>query len=424
MKKLKAWLLGCAVLSWSGLAAANWETGDTSFSGFGTLGGVYNSNEKYGFVRDIGRETPPGRRFSWQNDSLLGLQVAHTFGPQLQIVGQMVLRRQVDASLDNAITRAFVSYRPTANLQLRVGRMADSTFLMSDYSDVGYVYPWVRTPNESYGIMAPRFYDGVDATYSLPDQGGVWHLKAMAGRLDVAVPQATTTPYMLKADDLWGLALIREQGPLKVRVGYSTFHLKNASGLVDQLLPNIDQMLANPALGFFPSIAAEARTLRGELDSMPGARVGFASAGFVYDDGTWMMQGEVSNLASETRIFPRGQQGYVSVGRHFGDFMPFVMLSGSRASDSVKAQTSWSALGPQAVFLQTASVQLLNSRRSAQSTLSLGMRWDFDSRAAFKLQWDHVRVRDQGWGLWSATAVDDTGRGRANLLSATVDFVF
>jgi len=407
-------------------AHAQVNFGDTTISGFGTLGGAYNSNEKYGFTRNIGQETTPGRQWSWKSESLVGVQVAHTFSREWQVVGQVVARDQVENTLNNAITRAFVSFRPTDNLHLRLGRMADATFLMSDYADVGYVYPWVRPPMESYAIIAPHFYDGADVTYSVRDADGVWRIKGLAGRIEAAVPQTVHGNYMLKADDLWGLALIREQGPIKLRIGYTAFHLKEPSVTAGILLPALDQMLANPLLNaFYPAVADEARALRAAVDSMPGSRVGFASAGFVYDDGKWMMQAEISNLFSDTPVFPKGQQGYASVGYHFGAFLPYVMISGSRAPAAVQPVTFWgSLLGQAAGQLQAGTITSVNSQRSAQSTLSLGVRWDFDPRAAIKLQWEHVRVRDTGWGLWTQDVADTGTAGHANLLSATLDFVF
>jgi hypothetical protein len=426
MRRIFSCLLGLTALLVLTPAHAQVNFGATTISGFGTLGGVYNSSEKYGYTRDIGQETTPGRQRSWETDSLIGIQVAHTFNREWQVVGQVVARNQVESTLNNAVTRAFVSFRPTDNLHLRLGRMADATFLMSDYADVGYVYPWVRPPMESYAIIAPHFYDGADITYSLRDAAGVWRIKGLAGRIEAPVPQTVHGNYMLKADDLWGLTLIREQGPLKLRIGYTSFHLKNPSVMADLLLPALDQVIANPLLNaYYPAVTEEARALRAATDSLPGSRVGFASAGFVYDDGQWMLQAEISNLSSDTPVFPKGQQGYASVGYHFGDFLPFVMLSGSRGPAAVRPVTSWgSLLGPAAGQLQAGTITSLNSPRSAQSTVSLGMRWDFDARAALKLQWDHVRVRENGWGLWTKDAADTGAPGRANVMSATLDFVF
>lgn len=430
---MKHWypsLLGLLVLTFAVAASAEVESidciepGSTIVSGFGTLGGVYNSNKTHGFVRDLGQETTPGRQYSWRTDTRLGLQVAQTFSPQWQVVGQVLVRDQADSTLNNSISRAFVSWRPTANLHLRVGRMADATFLMSDYVDVGYAYPWVRPPVESYGLVVPRTYDGADATYSIPDTSGVWRIKALYGTVKAAIPTGFGDNYILETNDAKGLALIREQGPLKARIGYSALHLKNPFPIPNQLLSGLNQIVGIANLYSQPAIAAEARSLLDDLSGTQGARVGYASAGFAYDDGTWVAQVEASQLSAQTKLAPRGEQGFVSVGYRTGEFLPYVTISGSRAPALAKAETSWAALGSDAVLLQDGALTAINSTRIAQSTLSLGVRWDFNSRAALKLQWDHTRVRNSGWRAWSTPIGNDGAAGRANLLSATVDFVF
>jgi len=305
MKRGLPYLLASTALLFAATACADIDSGNTVVSGFGTLGAVYKGKQKYGLFRNIGHGTPPGRQYSWRDDSLLGLQVAHTFNPEWRVVGQVTLRDQTENTLNNAISRAFVSYRPVGDLTLRFGRMADATFLMSDYCDVGYVYPWVRPPVESYAIIAPKFYDGADATYSIPDASGVWRLKGLAGRMKVAIPEEGNFQYMLESNDLWGLALIREQGPLKVRIGYSSFHLKNPSPLLDKLSPALGLVSGNPLVNaYYPAIAAEAVAMGDEIKRMEGARIGFASAGFSYDDGQWMAQAEISKLSSDTKVFP------------------------------------------------------------------------------------------------------------------------
>jgi hypothetical protein len=427
---MKYWypsLFGLLVATFAAAARADLESvapGSTTVSGFGTLGGVYNSSEKYGFIRDLGQETPPGRQYSWRTDTRLGVQVAQVFSPQWQAIGQVLIRDQVDSTLNNSISRAFVSWRPTANLHVRLGRMADATFLMSDYLDVGYAYPWVRPPVDSYAVVVPRFYDGVDTTYSIPDASGVWRVKGLYGMVKAAVPTGLGANYNLETNDARGLALIREQGPLKVRVGYSSFHLKNAFSLPGQLLSGLNQVIGVAELYSQPAIADEARSLVNALSIAQGARIGYASAGFGYDDGSWVAQVEANRLSSETRLSPRGESAYLSLGHRTGEWLPYVTVSGSRAPALVVAETSWAVLGPDAVAVQNGALVILNSARIDQRTLSLGVRWDFNSQAALKLQLDHVRVRNAGWRAWSAPLGQDGAPGRANLLSATIDFVF
>lgn len=425
MSRSCCWL-ALVALSLSAVASEDSDSSHTIFSGFGTLGGVYNSNDDHGFVLDLGQETPPGRQYSWRTDARLGVQVAHTFNPQWSAVGQALLRDQVENTLNSSITRAFVSYRPGPNLHLRLGRMADATFLISDFQDVGYVYPWVRPPMESYSLIAPRFFDGGDVTYSLPDATGVWRIKGLAGRVKAAITTGIGYDYTLEGNDLRGLALIREQGPLKARIGYSRFHIQNPAALPSQLTAGLNQIATDPGVvAFYPDIATEALAHLDALNSLEGAQINYASAGFAYDDGRWVAQVEVSDLSSNTKIFPKGQQGYASVGYRIGDFMPYVMIGGSRSPAAAKAVTSWeAALGAAAGSLQSGALAARNAQRSEQSSLSLGVRWDFNDQAALKLQWDHVRVRDHGWGVWSSRSGSDGAAGSANLLTATVDFVF
>jgi hypothetical protein len=432
MKRHFSSALGLLALSLATMACAeDIEPSNTTVSGFGTLGAVYDSNDKYGFIRDLGQVTTPGRQYSLATDTRLGIQVAHTFNQQWQAVGQVLLRDQAEQTLDSSVTRAFVSYRPTANLHLRFGRMADATFLMSDYLDVGYAYPWVRPPVESYGLVVPRSYDGADATYSLPDASGVWRIKGLVGQVKAAIPTGFGDNYILETNDAMGLALIREQGPLKARVGYSTLHLKNSFPIPIQLTSGLSQMMGNPAINaFYPAISSEARSLLDDLSGTQGARIGYASVGVTYDDGKWVAQVELSELTSQTKLAPRGQQGFVSLGYRTGDFLPYVMISGARAPALAKAGTSWgdtlagTPFGSAAASLQNGALAAINSTRMAQSTLSLGMRWDFDSRAALKLQWDHVRVQDNGWRLWTSSIGSDSAANSANVLSASIDFVF
>jgi hypothetical protein len=301
--------------------------------------------------------------------------------------------------------------------------MADATWLMSDYQDVGYAYPWVRPPMEFYGIIPFSYFDGADLSYSLRDEKGVWRLKGLVGRMQTQMPIDGSIPYQFESQGTWGGALIREAGPLKLRAGFTTFKIKNASDAERVVQSGLTQiaMLAN---GFgMAGVVTEAAALSEGL-SAQGGRVSYASLGVAYDDGRWMFQSEISDLMSDKRVFKR-RQGYVSVGYHLGDFMPYVTYAASISPAALHAERNWATLlGPDAGQLQTGALAVANAFRSEQNTVSLGVRWDFLSNAALKIQWDHVRVKENGWGLWYAAMRAGEAPGRANLLSATVDFVF
>lgn len=68
------------------------------------------------------------------------------------------------------------------------------------------------------------------------------------------------------------------------------------------------------------------------------------------------------------------------------------------------------------------NAQLANSPR--QETLSLGVRWDFRTNAALKLQLDEVRPGNGSYGTFNRIQPDLAPGTRTRLLSALVDVVF
>ena len=58
---------------------------------------------------------------------------------------------------------AFVSYRAADPLTIRGGKLKLTTFLVSDYIEVGYAYPWIRPPQEVYYANPISTMTGADA---------------------------------------------------------------------------------------------------------------------------------------------------------------------------------------------------------------------------------------------------------------------
>lgn len=415
----RSFLVLTALFSQCCVAEDGYADPGVRISGFGTVGLRYQDRGDLSYVRDLSQRGD-GDRLSFRPDTRIGVQVSKVFSPQWSVVGQVVARGQLNEDFDRAISRAFISYRPNDAWHLRLGRLADATFLMSDYAEVGYVYPWVRPPVESYAIIAPASYDGVDATYSWQAGNSTWRLKALLGRIDVEAP-SPAGDNRIAADRMKGLALIQEQGPWKLRVGYIDLQLKHASVAAPLLTPQLAQVSGN---AFLPAaIRNEATSLAAYLD-VEGARVSYASLGANYDDGVWIAQAEISDMGADRKIVAR-QQGHLSIGRRWGAWLPYVMYSTSRAKNKLDSVADWRALGSDGLRLQAGALRAANALYSHQDTASVGVRWDFAEQAAVKVQWDRVRVRNSGWGLWYGSgSVDVPSSDTTNVVSATLDFVF
>lgn len=380
--------------------------GDLRLSGYGTLAYVQDNRDDITAVRDISQLPDQDfSRGSWQRDSRLGLQAAYSLGEMLDLVGQAVLREQVSQSLGDSIELAYAGLKPTPSLDLRLGRVGYDAFLMSDIRNVGYAYTWARPFTEYYGWIPLFSVDGLDLAWVIPQGEAQWRIKAQGGRSATSIPVGRGR-LDFETDDLVSLTLSRQSGPWQVKAGYSSFTSDNEATNND--LAGLRALLAG--IG-----SAEAADLRYHL-AFKDARITYATLGAAYNDGAWLLQGELAHTTSTHRIVPHGSMGYAVTGYRMGDWTPYIAYSATRPGNALLSTAS----GP----VEAAAVLTLNSTRMDQRTLSLGTRWDFSDQAALKLQWDTSRIAPHGYGLLFKDPALETRSSRVQQLTLTLDFIF
>lgn len=395
---------------------------DLTLSGFGTLGYSHENRDRIGFMRNATQPVSENTNGSFASDSALGLQLNYTPTPQFEAVAQIVARDKQNASFGNSVEWAFLAWHPNEALDLRAGRMGLDIFLLSDYRNLGFAQPWVRPPTEFYGWIPFFSVNGIDAAYNFRTGDTRWRIKTQFGSSSSDIPLDASNSFRFKADNLRDLTVHAERGPWQFKAGYSVFTAGSQPG---NFAP-VNTGLANLAkVAPFPAIRAEATSLNNGF-WLQGASVRYASVGTAYDDGTWLMQGEFAHIGSDSRMLPTGKSAYATLGRRFGSLTPYVSLSGFKpADDAARAANNWAPLGAAAVGLQNTTIAAYNNFRIDQHTTTLGLRWDFDSRAALKVQWDRSHIGARGYGLWQVNnLVDGTAPQKVDLLSVSVDFVF
>lgn len=410
-----AWAAG--LLLAGGVAQAQVD-GALRWSGFGTLGVVRDNHSRIAPTRDLsqlpadGFATGAGGRL----DSRLGIQAEYALTPAIDLVGQGVVRDQFDDDLDNGIGLAYAAWRPDSRLDLRVGRVNFDAFLMADHRHVGYAYPWVRPPGEFYGWIPIFAVDGLDAAYRFPHGDARWQFEAQAGRSRTTLPIGPRG-HDFAASRLRGVSLSVESGPWRLKVAHSRFIARHEVPAFAPLHAGLDALAA----AGLPGVSAEAADLRADL-AFDGARIRYHTLGAVYDDGRWLVQGEIGRSQASAAVIPNGNMAYLGVARRFGNWQPFARISASRPHGGLRAAAEdW---GGWTERLQTPALYTLNTTRIEQETLSLGVRWDLLPRLALKLQWDRSRIRPSGYGLWWRDIALNTQSARVELISLTVDFVF
>ena len=296
MNKLNILGVAICVASMPALAI---EQGDFRFNGFGTAGLTYlgGADDAKGFGVQ-GQTTD-----SWRGDQLSKLAGQFQYGltDSLSVTAQLMAKAEQDDWKLN-LEWLYLSYAVNEQFTVRAGRLRPAMFLYSDTLDVGYSYPWLRLPDEAYGLIQLPNYEGVEALYDLPTSLGTLSLQGSYG-------QAVNRNVFIPA--------------------------------IDQRLDADYKKLAVASVTFATDSFGSLRYSYTETDlsfsGAPKTKGKFVSLGHRYDNGTWVTNAE----AVQRRVVSGTHDAfYLMGGRRFGDFLPHLTYAQLDENDAGR-QMSW-----------------------------------------------------------------------------------
>jgi hypothetical protein len=397
-------------------------------SGFATIGVVDSRMDApWVFRRDSLQPGGPHGGLRSRVDSRLGLQANLALTERLDAVVQTVLKPMPEAAPESQrIEWALLAYRPAPDWTLRAGRVSTDMRLVSDYTNVGFAYPWVRPIPEMYGLLSISSVDGVDVQKAWTGGAARWRAKLQLGQTDMRAPMVGGEALTVKGRDMLALTLQREEGGLLLKANVAWTQIAFDAGLgVRPLSDALARLRQLPE----PSVSRQASALASRLPVEPlSAR--YASVGLQYQSGPWLTHAELA-LSDVRETGDSDVSAYASVGYRFGAVTVFGMAGAvSPRQRAAQAPTTWTAaLTPLLGAADAAAAQgageaaatVGNALRIDQRSLSLGMRWDVHPQVALKAQIDHVRVGANGAALWWRGTPDARS---GNVLSFVVDTVF
>jgi hypothetical protein len=393
-----------------GGAAYGQDTPNWSLSGFGTLGVVNSSEHRADYTSSVMKYSGAGatRAWSFDVDSRLGAQIDLALNKQWSAVLQVVSEQDLSGSYRPRVEWANIKYQATPELALRVGRIALPMFLAADYRKIGYAYPWVRPPVETYGTVPITSSDGVDATWRW-SAGPVRNASQFFYGQD-KLPLGDRVHG--HARSMVGVSNTSDWGALSVRA-----NLVSAELTIDIARPLFDAFDA-----FGP--AGQAISDRYAVDHK---HVSVASLGLNYDPGQWFAMAEASRTRTDS-LLGSTRSMYASAGLRVLAFTPYVSWSRVRATSA----TSDPGLAPgalppayrgQAAVLD-AGLNLLLATIPQQTSAGAGLRWDLHQNMALKLQYDRVTPQGGSRGTMINTQPGFRSGHPADVVSLALDFVY
>lgn len=266
--------------------------------------------------------------------SIFALQGSFDVTDNSEIVMQLVGRGE--DNWDPQVEWAYLSYRPTNNLQVRAGKTRLPLFLYSDSLEVGYSQLWARAPQSVYGPISIKSIVGADAVYTHNLSNSYVSAQVFGGHTD--------------EDGITGNVQLRNVSGLVLNWSNYVWTFRGVAATAEATIEA-------PALGGYL-----AENDRGNFYGLAGT----------YDNGTWQVAAEVVRVEVDG-WFADTDSAYLSVGRRFGSITPYVFAGWIESNDDNERS------GP---------LDALNTRRDEYS---VGVRWDITSGVAIKGDVTHVR---------------------------------
>jgi hypothetical protein len=400
-------LLGC--LAASVTAHADEEPARLKLSGFGTLGIGYHGSDGLEYRRTTDQsQGVRGGHLDAGTDSVLGVQLNASITDQFDAVIQAVSRRRSDSSSTPDITWAFLRYSPDESLEVRLGRVGTAAQINSDSRLIGYSFLPVRLPPELLGTAPQDHVDGIDIAYRHPMGDTLLSVRGFLGQQTAhihSIGRSVSTPN----NEVAGLILGAVRGDLQLRIVAGAARVKNngdGQGILDGLR----------ATGMNQAIAAASR-----LD-IAGRMIHFGSADVSYEHGPLRLLGSafLQTAPDDSALLVPIRSAYFLAGYRVGAFTPYV--AAARSATSGVTFTTGLPPAPGLTILDQAATAAVVSTQCNQRSLALGVRWDFATNRALKLQVDRVHADQSPLVRDDQTPARD--QRQLTLISATLDFVF
>ena len=362
---------------------------DIKFSAFGTLGLTMSNSDQYGYRANVGQEKGV---FAGEVDllanSLLGGQVEVTLPSNFDFVGQVVLSDLIDPSPSDYVSMAFLRYAPSAAWTFRAGRLSADLFMITEYRDINVAYSWANVPNEVYGMIPIKAFDGGDFTYSQRLNNGTVSAKLFGGVSEIIVSGGKTSNEFINIDGLLGGALIYDHFDWNIQGRYTTASVGSESQGASSLKPFIAQV---------PDFIWENKQDIYDDLSIKDHDLHYVSlSGQKYIDN-WLLNFELAQISSSSSLVSTLLSGYISAAYQYNDHTFYSVLA---KTDSKRYQFHESAQVELIPELVENIEKAMNFYSSNQSTTSIGWRWDITEKITSKFQLNITDIEANGATLW------------------------
>jgi len=362
---------------------------------------------------------------SFERDTRFGLQISSDVTENMSVVAQ-ILGRGDKGNFNAIIEWAYVDYEINDIASVHVGKIKQPVYLVNDYVEVGYAYPWIRPPQEVYLLNNPlNTVNGLEFLFQFKVGPGTLSFQPYLGSNRDDIPNAQGS--FFEAENIYGLDIKYSGRGYTVHASNFQCDVKTQGGF------NIPA--ANNILG---------QDLVVNLNGQGDCDV--TAVGFNLDLANVIAYAEwTDRTTTETLSRPFGDTNafYVTLGYRMGKFMPHITFASIDGEASTIQQGAITRLdttvtpnqGGAPIVGLPGGATSLNFPVQIQTSITAGLRYEVNDSAALKIEYQVVDVEtdptelqnaNQGfnYGLFNTDFSRQGPQDSVGIMSVALDVIF
>jgi len=322
-------------------------------------------------------------QLSFENDSVYGINIRTKVSDRVSGAAQL-LATSKSSNFNIEAEWAYVSYKFSESNSIRAGKLNLTTFLLSDYANVGYLFPWIRPPVEVYENNPLKNFLGAEWL----NVNRIGRNAKLTTQFFVGSAQVEDNGLTFRAADGLGFNLQLDTPHYSLRFG--------------GISPSIQLEGADPTTGLVSDVV--------DLDD----RGVMYTLGASVDWNNFILYTEAMATDTEGQtqaIFPNQTGAYLTLGYQIDKYLPHLTVGTSSGDD-------YTGVVPAGIPGARPPV--------TQDTVTLGLRYDVDDSVALKFEYQVVNLEEDkgdGFGIIEANVVPNT-IDSYDVISVAMDVIF
>jgi len=350
---------------------------------------------------------------SFERDTRFGLQISSDVTEDMSVVAQL-LGRGDKGNFNAIIEWAYIDYEITDYASIHVGKIKQPVYLVNDYVEVGYAYPWIRPPQEVYLLNNPlNTVNGIELLLQFKVGPGTLSFQPYLGSNRDDIPNAQGA--FFEAENIYGMD-VKYSGR-----GY-TVHASNFQCEVK----TFGGFSTNSPFG---TVAVD---LNGKGDCNVSA------TGFNLDLANIVVYAEYQQRTTTdtlSRAFGDTDAYYATLGYRIGKWLPHITFASIDGEASTVQPGAVSGAGIPVPPTATPGTGSFNFPVPIQTSVTAGLRYEVNDSAALKVEYQVIDVEQDpaelakanqqfNYGLFNTNFTQSAPQDNVGIMSVALDVIF